>query len=250
MLRFVGILLKTATDAALRSMGTTALAVGVGIVAGVVSVIEDLRTEGIRAALASGGGHALLVSLVAWLILLMYHAARSFRPLLREHRRVFRLLVFDQDQHSDSDRVLIWCLLQFSRDYPGPVDLTVRVITLFPAGDPTATVVHTERLDKVIKDDRKRLLLGSLRIAKPDRPAVHSIWGSELGTVDLKPGQRPIVPGSTRNLIEISIGPQTYRCFTEFVTAPPGALSMAMYNTNEDRSPWILADAATLKWRN
>jgi hypothetical protein len=230
MFRFILKLSSAAVIDALRSMGTTALAVGAGLIAWVVS------SGGIRAALENWD-YALLWTIGVWLALLVFHASRHFQPLLREHRRVFRLLAFNQDQVSDPDRVSIWCLLEFCRDL-GPVDLTVRVTTLF-AGGPTTRVVHTERLERVLRGERKRLRLGSLRIAKPHRPAYHSIWGSEVGTEDLPQGQVPIMADS-KHVIEIAAGPQTYRCYIEFVTPPVGALCAAMYMTDEDRSPWIL----------
>jgi len=74
---------------------------------------------------------------------------------------------------------------------------------------------------------------------KPGRPAYHSIWGNTPGWAQLSPGEVPIMPDS-KNVIEITVSPQTFRCYIEFVTPPPGALSAAMYMTDEDRSPWIL----------
>ena len=230
MLQFIQKLAKTSAADTLRSMGTTALAVGVALIGWVVSY------RGIRAALVHWDG-ALLWTAAAWLILFLYHAYRRSRPLLREHRRVFRLLAFNQDQVSDPDRISIWCLLAFCKDFEG-ADLTVRVTTLLTQG-PRTSVVHRERLEKASRHEQKRLALGSLRIARPHGPPYHSIWGSEPGTEDLKQGQVPILADS-KHLIEISVGPWSYRCYIEFVTPPPGALSAAMYLTDEDRSPWIL----------
>lgn len=230
MFEFAQKLIKAAWDDALHSMGTTAFAVAVGLVAWVAS------NGGIRAALVNWNG-AVLWTVGAWFFLLAFHSSRRFRTLLREHRRVFRLVAFNQDQVLDPDRVSIWCALAFCKDTE-PANLTVRVITLVAAG-PRTSVVHTERLGRVSKDQSKRFALGSLRIARPHRPAYHSIWGSEPGTEDLKQGQVPIL-ADARHVIEISVGPQTYRCYIEFVTPPAGALSAAMYMTDEDRSPWIL----------
>lgn len=56
-----------------------------------------------------------------------------------------------------------------------------------------------------------------------------------------------------KHLIDISLGQQTYRCYIEFVTAPPGAWAPAMYMTDEDRSRWILdphkAFSEEVEWR-
>jgi hypothetical protein len=65
------------------------------------------------------------------------------------------------------------------------------------------------------------------------------VWGSAPGTEDLQPGQVTIATDA-KHLIGISLGPQTYRCYIEFVTPPPQPLSAAMFMTDEDRSPWIL----------
>jgi hypothetical protein len=237
MLQFIRNWFKAAASDALHSMGTTALAVGVGLVPWIASLVHDLANGGIPAAKANWTG-GLLWTVCFWLALLVWSLCRHFRPVLREHRRVFRMLAFSQDQHTDPDRIAVWCLLQFCKDF-GSATLTVRVTALL-AGQLRTSVIHTEALENVFRDETKRLQLGSLRIARPNRPAYHSIWGSEVGTEDLKQGQVAIIPGPTRNLIDISVGPQTYRCYMEFVEAPPGALSAAMYMTDEDRSPWIL----------
>jgi hypothetical protein len=228
VLRFIRALFTAAASDALRRMGTTALAVGAGVAAWAISLGYDLA-HGVKANWSGG----LIWAVCVWVALFVFYLHRHFRPVLREHRRVFRMLAFNQDQQTDPDRILIWCLLQFCKDC-GPATLTVRVKTLL-AWEAVTSVVHTEQLGTVSRDERKRIQLGSLRIARPGRPAYHSIWGSEAGEETLKQGQVGIVPES-RNLIEISVGPQTYRCYIEFVTPPPGALSAAMYLTDEDRS--------------
>jgi hypothetical protein len=234
--QFFGKPVKASVADALRGMGTTARAVAIGLGAWILPQVEVLWAGGARAVLGTWD-YGLLLIVLSWLGMLVYYASRHFSSLLREQRRVFRLLAFNQDQTSDLDRISIWCALEFCKDF-GPVDLVVRVTTQLTHG-PITHVVHRERLERVLKGQRKRLVLGSLRIARPDRPAYHSIWGSELGTEDLKHGQVSILADS-RHLIEISVGPQTYRCYIEFVTPPPGALSAAMYLTDEDRSRWIL----------
>ena len=236
MLQFVWKLVKAAAADALRRMGTTALAVGVGLAPWVALRVQDFSAGSVQAAIEDWS-NGLFWTIGVWLVLLGYYLHLHFRPLLREHRRVFHMVAFSQDQVSDPDRIAIWCSLRFCKDI-GPVDLTVRVRTLLAHG-PTSHVVHTEKLGKVLRDEGKRLGLGSLRVAKPHRPAYHSIWGNEPGTENLKKGQVPILTDS-KNLIEISVESQTYRCYVEFVTPPPGALSAAMYLTDEDRSPWIL----------
>jgi hypothetical protein len=240
VLRFIRHWFTAAASDALHRMGTTALAVGVSLAPWAVALIHDFANGGVQAARANWSS-GLIWAVCVWVALLAFYLHRHFRPVLREHRRVFHMLAFNQNQHSDPDRVLIWCLLQFCKDL-GPATLTVRVTTLLARG-PVTSVVHTENLGNVSRDEKKLLQLGSLRIARPHeppRPAYHSIWGSEVGTEALKQGQVTIMTDSSRNLIDISVGPQTYRCYVEFVTPPPGALSAAMYLTDEDRSPWLL----------
>jgi hypothetical protein len=232
---FLGKLLKAVAADARARMGTTWLAVGVGAAPWIASRLRELFTG----AVVHWGDWTLLWTVAVWLILFVLSLSRHYRPLLREHRRVFRVPAFNQDQVSDADRISIWCLLEFCKDF-GPGDLTVRVTTLLPGGATLATrVTHTETL-RVSKDERKRLTLGSLRILRAGRPAYHSVWGSEPGTEDLRAGQVTILTDA-RHLIDISLGPQTYRCYIEFVTAPPEARSAAMYMTDEDRSPWVLS---------
>jgi hypothetical protein len=236
MLHFARALTKAALSDALSRMGTTAFAAGASLLPWISSLAYNLASGGFQAAKANWTG-GLIWTVCVWLALLAYSLCWHCRPVRREYSRVFRVLAFNQDQHTDPDRIAIWCLLQFCKDL-GPLDLIVRVTTLLAAGR-TTRVVHTEKLGSPSRDQTKRLPLGSLRIARPHRPAYHSIWGSEVGTEDLKQGQVAILTDS-RNVIEISVGPQTYRIYVEFVTPPPGALSAAMYMTDEDHSPWIL----------
>jgi hypothetical protein len=236
MIHFAQALIKAAWSDALRRMGTTAFAVGASLLPWIYSLAYNLASGGFRVARANWTG-GLIWTVFVWLALLAYSLCRHFRPVRREHCRVFRVLAVNQDQHTDPDRIAIWCLLQFCKNL-GPLDLIVRVTTLLAAGR-TTRVVHTEKLGYPSRDQTKRLPLGSLRIARPHRPAYHSIWGSEVGTEDLKEGQVAILT-DTRNVIEISVGKQIHRIYVEFVTPPPGALSAAMYMTDEDHSPWIL----------
>jgi hypothetical protein len=237
MFRFVRDLLRAAVSDAVDRMGTTGLAVAVSLAPWLLSLVRNLSLGGIPA-LTSNWTAGLVYTGCIWLFLLAWCLQRQFRPVLREHRRVFRMIAFNQDQHTDPHRVLIWCLLQFSKDF-GPADFVVRVTTFLPGRDPVKSVVHSNRLIKVSKDECKRLQLGSLRILSSGSPPYHSIWGSDVGTEDLKQGQVTIMT-DTSHLIEISFGPQTYRCYVEFVASPRGALSAPMFMTNEDRSPWLL----------
>ena len=237
MLQFALKLIKAAASDTLHSMGTRALAVGAGLTVAAVLLSYDLM-HGVKTSWTGGAAWGIGTTLAIWLGIFGYFLCRHFRPVLREHRRVFRLLAFNQDQTTDADRISIWCLLQFCKDL-GSVELVVRVTTLLPVGAPITNVVHSEKLEGVSRGEKKRLALGSLRVARPQRPAYQSIWGSEVGTESLKPGQTTILT-DTGHLIEISAGPQTYRCYVQFVAPPPGALSAAMYLTDEDRSPWIL----------
>jgi hypothetical protein len=200
-LRFIRHWFAVAASDVLRSMGTTALAVGVGLAAWAASLVYDLAHGG-KANWSDGLTWAVGATLVIWLFLFGRSLRRHFCPVLREHRRVFHMLAFDQDQHTDPGRISIWCLLQFCKD-SGPATLTVRV-NLLVGVLATSVVVHREELEHVSRDERKRLQLGSLRIERRHRPTYHSIWGSEIGTEDLKQGQVTMIPGSTQNLIEIS----------------------------------------------
>ncbi len=241
MLRFIWVLIKAAASDVLRRMGTTALAIGVGLAVSTALLGYDLATGSVQAVTANWGGRVrwgIGISLAIWLFLFALALCRHFRPVRREHRRVFQMLAFNQDQIADADRITIWCLLAFCKDF-GPAELLVRVTTLLPVGAPITNIVHRERLENVSRDGRKHLRLASLRIMRPHRPAYHSIWGSEVGTEDLKQGQ-VVITADTRSLIDISVGPQTYRCYVEFVTPPPGAMCAPMYMTDEDRSPWLL----------
>jgi hypothetical protein len=232
MLDFPRKLLKKAAAETFGSMGTTALAVGIALAIWLALIFKAFGTGGLSAARANWDSGVSLAVLV-WLVVLAWHARKLYYPLLREHRRVFRLLALNQDQITDPDRISIWCLLEFTEDI-GPTSLTVRVTTDAVNG-PITRVVHTEELVRVAKNEQKRLTLGSLRIMRPDGPPIHSIWGSEPGAEALRPGQVTIMTDS-KNVIEISVGSQTHRCRIEFVTAPPGAISAAMYLTDEDRS--------------
>jgi hypothetical protein len=91
MLQFVRELFKAATSDALDRMGTTALAVGAGLVPWIASLVRDLTTGGVQAAKANWTG-GLLWTACIWLLLLGFSLFRHFRPVLREHRRVFHLL--------------------------------------------------------------------------------------------------------------------------------------------------------------
>jgi hypothetical protein len=230
MLGFIRKLFIAAAGDTVRSMGTTILAVGGAVVVWFAAQFEAGGLSAVKASLDFG----LFLAVLFWLAVLAWHARKRFRPMLREHRRVFELLALSQDQTSDQDRVFISCLLRFTKDLP-MVNLTVRVKTSLPLGEVT-NVVHSETLQNVSQDSQKRLRLGSLRVVRPGGPPVHSIWGSVAGTQDLKPGQVSIMTDA-RHMVEISAGSQVYRCLIEFVTPPPGAASAAMYMTDEDRTP-------------
>lgn len=214
-------------------MGTTWLAVGVGAAPWIASRLKELLTG----ASVHWGDWTLWWTVCVWVVVMLYSLRRHFRPTLREHRRVFRLVGFNQDQVNDPDRISIWCLLEFCKDF-GPADLTVRVTTLNPqTGARIVTnITHTETL-RVRKDEKKRLALGSLRVTRPGRPPYHNVWGSEPGAVNLN-GYGII--SDAKHLIDIALGSQTCRCYIEFVTPPPGAQSPAMYMTDENRSHWVL----------
>lgn len=238
MFRFARELVRETVGDAARRMGTTPFAlVAISILPWVVSRAWTLLTVGVHAALASWGDLTAWWAVGVWILVLVGYSRRNFGRVLREHRRVFRLIALGQDQHSAPDRISIWCALDFCRDF-GPAELVVRVVPL--SGDFNARVVHMETLPRVARSEQKRLVLASLRIGRPNRPAYHSVWGSEPGTENLLPGQVPLIPGPTRTLLEILIGPQTYRCYIEFVQEPPGALSPALYMTDEVHSPWVL----------
>ena len=232
MLEFTLKLLKTAAADTLRSMGTTALAVGSTLA---IWFAVQVNAGNFSVATANWNFGLSLAALM-WLAVLAWHARRRFSPLLHEHRRVFRLLAFNQDQSSDADRLSIWCLLEFCKDL-GPIDLLVRVTTFLPHGQ-TTRVVHTERFQRLSKGEQRRLALGSIRIIRQNRPAFHSIWGSEPGAEVLRPDQVTIMT-DTKNTIDISVGSQTHKCYIEFVTPPPGALSPAIYMTADEDSPLL-----------
>jgi hypothetical protein len=222
-------------------MGTTTLALGLGLLGVIFLLGRDWLNGGAQAVSENWGGRVLWglgITLLTWGLLFVYCIARQFPDAEREYRRVFKLLALNQTYvETDPEHIEIWCLLQFCRDVYD-VELVVRVTTFMNIGKPLKNLIYKETLTKIYRDDRKRLRLGCLRVAKPMKPAIHSVWGSEVGSPSLASGQVRIMTDS-RNLIEISVSPQSYRAYLEFVTPPPGSESAPFYLTDEDHSPWL-----------
>jgi hypothetical protein len=124
MLEFSRKLFIAAAGDTVRSMGTTVLAVGGAVVVWFAAQFEAGGLPAVKTSLDFG----LFLAVLFWLAVLAWHARKRFRPMLREHRRVFELLALSQDQTSDPDRVVIWCLLRFTKGLP-TANLTVRVTT-------------------------------------------------------------------------------------------------------------------------
>lgn len=80
----------------------------------------------------------------------------------------------------------------------------------------TWEVSYKKDLDGFQAGQKINFPLGHLRIARPHKPAAHSIWGDSPGTTELTPEQVTIVPGNEYLVeIEIKSGRRTQR--TRFI---------------------------------
>ncbi len=62
---------------------------------------------------------------------------------------------------------------------------------------------HEENINCPSHRDR-RITICSLRVPRPNKPAIHSVWGEEVGSVDILDGQKTITPGSS-NLVIVEV---------------------------------------------
>ncbi len=135
----------------------------------------------------------------------------ALRHNWREWKKVFDVLTVHAGHiQNGMERVDIMCLLKFRRDIKNAL-LVVRVIVPLSFNEPDIKVIHQERLD-IAGNGEKRLRLGNIAITRPGYEfARHSVWGEAIGGKDIALGQHTIY--ASKNIIEISIGSQTYRIY-------------------------------------
>ena len=137
----------------------------------------------------------------------------AIRHDVREWRKVFSVLNISAAHLNDPERIDIVCLMKFRKRFDGL--LTVRVVVPLAGRDSDIKLIHKERID-IADGEEKRLRLGSISITKPgDAFARHSLWGEKLGVQDVN--GHPIY--AVRNIIEISVGPQTFRVYAHVLDA-------------------------------
>ncbi len=159
----------------------------------------------------------------------------------RQWRKVFDVVAFGAQHHeNDPEHIGIWVLMKFNRDVYN-TRLIVRLTILLPVGDPIRKVIHEEVLTSALRESERRLRIGSFAINGPAKdhasvkPARHSVWGNVIGGESIAEGQTPII-GLSENIVELSVGPQTYRLFVKTLDPSRKASSM-VYLMSEDEVP-------------
>jgi hypothetical protein len=154
----------------------------------------------------------------------------ALRHNWREWRKIFSVLNIHAAHLEDPERVDILCVLTFRKDVNDV--LSVRVVVPLLGRESDVKLVHREEVN-VSKNEERRLRLGSIAITKPgDAFARHSVWGEKLGEKDLK-GHAIY---ASRNIIEISLGPQIFRIYAHILDVARKEQSH-IYLLSEDELP-------------
>ena len=99
------------------------------------------------------------------------------------------------------ERVVIRALLRFTRKISNG-RIVVSVHPLYKDAHPF--VVLDEKITDAPPHSDKTLILCTLPIPKPGWTPIHAVWGGEVGSLEIKTGQKTIVPHS-ENIIAIDI---------------------------------------------
>jgi hypothetical protein len=145
------------------------------------------------------------------------HNPRSYiREKLRYLRRRFEVIWTASVYCENPNRVDLNCQLRFVRDIKEEI-LTVRIVQPYLTRPDRVSVVYQKKIPSAARDTIENIRLGSIAITKAgDTFARHSLWGPVLGEKDLSNGQVSITP-SSKNIVEISLGPQTYRIYADIL---------------------------------
>jgi hypothetical protein len=149
----------------------------------------------------------------------------------------------------NTERVEIWCSLKFIRPQKKAA-LTVRVTSPLGSHNPQTNLIINKSLGDIPKDFQQRVVLGNISISSPLPPeeierrkssgqhlgARHNVWGEAMGLPDIAQGQTTMIPGS-KNLIEISVGRQTYSIFATLLNETREDQTRIFFLTEDDETP-------------
>ena len=181
----------------------------------------------------------LLVGIFAGLLI---NDVLNSRSWLRHNWRVWRRLFDVETTHaghhqSSPEHIELVCLLRFRKTVKD-AQLTVSIVTPSPTREDERRISHSEVID-VIKDSRKRLMLGSIAITRAgDSHACHSVWGEGVGETNLNLG-RPSIIGLSRVVIEVKVNHQIYRIYAHILD-PNREESSRVYLLSEDQFPALI----------
>ena len=99
------------------------------------------------------------------------------------------------------ERAIVRVLLRFVREIKDG-RIVVSVHPLYKNAH--SFVVFDEKIGDCPRHSEKSLILCNVPIRKPGWTPIHAVWGEEIGSLDIKDGQKTIVPNS-ENIIEIVV---------------------------------------------
>jgi hypothetical protein len=218
MLKAIFQILKTAAQDTYRSMGTTGIAVLVGIFGALALVWYDAVTGQWAAIRVNWGARVLFgigLGVLVWLFLFSKHLARGVTEFVIEKRRVFTAEIRVGHRQDPFEFLEAVCALRFTRDV-SEKRLVIRMTYLLPIPGPPPEIIYHEPIDHAVRGATKNIRIASQPIQRPGWVPRHALWGEELGDVHLVAGQSTIMPGARSN-IEVSIGAHSREFLLEFL---------------------------------
>lgn len=132
----------------------------------------------------------------------LYNKDSWLHKYWRDWNRLFDVHTLHSEHvRDDPERVAVYVLLKFIRKIRGG-ELVVTVVPSYKGASPFVT--HKEvQLNSAAFEDRK-LTICTLRVPRPHKLAIHSLWGETIGGVTLEQGQQSVTPQS-KNLVSIAV---------------------------------------------
>ena len=160
---------------------------------------------------------SFLFFLAGQLIQDLFNESSWIRVNWRTLNKLFEVVALRTGHHRDEpERLSIIFLIKYIREIKnGTITVTVRPQNYKAK---PFVVIHKENINSPAYTDNK-ITVCILRVPRPRQPPIHSLWGEEVGGVNILDHQQTIVPGS-KNLITVEVKnklrTQRYEFFLDF----------------------------------
>ena len=150
----------------------------------------------------------LIAIMLAFWVGLIVQDLYNKESWLWENRRIINKL-FDvvalHVKHIEEtpERLSVVLLIKYIREIKNGI-ITITVTAQNIRNPLKPFVIHCEAKVNCPAHSNKRIIICNLRIPRSNQPAIHSLWGKEVGGIELKEGQKTIVDGS-KNLVVIEV---------------------------------------------